>query len=252
MQTLWKALIGIAIALALILAGGLWWLSRSLGPLAASAVRTYGPEITGVSVHLDDVSITPFSGTAELRGLVVGNPEGFHADHALSLGELSAAVSLRSLLGDVIVIKRIVIVKPDIIYELGPGGSNLQAIQRHVDRYAKSSGSAPAKAAAPKKEGGKKLLIRDLVIKDATVRLRAAVLQGKALTVPLPDLHLHDIGKESNGASAGEVVNQVLRALTKSVTGAVAQANLDGVAEELQKQAGAVGGLLKGLLKKEQ
>ena len=112
MQTLWKALIGIAIALALILAGGLWWLSRSLGPLAASAVRTYGPEITGVSVHLDDVSITPFSGTAELRGLVVGNPEGFHADHALSLGELSAAVSLRSLLGDVIVIKRIVTLFP--------------------------------------------------------------------------------------------------------------------------------------------
>jgi len=250
MTTFWKVLIGITIALALFLAGGVWWLSRSLGPLVASAVRIHGPEITGVSVRLDSVAITPFSGTAELRGLVIGNPEGFHADYALSLGDFSAAVNLRSLLSDVIVIRRIVIVKPDIIYEFGPGGSNLQVIQRHVNRYSEASGSAPAKAATPKKSGGKKLLIRDLVIKNASVEVSASVMQGKVLTVPLPDLQLHDIGKESNGATAGEAVEQVLGALTKSVSTAVAKANLGRIEEKLQQGAGSAGGLLKGLLKR--
>lgn len=253
MRTLWKILVGAVIALVIILAVGLWWLSRSLGPLVASAVRTHGPEITGVSVQLDGVNISPFNGTAELRGLVIGNPEGFHAGQALSLGEFSAAINLRSLNSDVIVIERIVIVKSDITYELGPGGSNLQAIERNVDRYAGKSGSssAPTKTTGAQKGGGKKFLIRDLVIKDATVEMSAAVLQGKALTVPLPELHLRDIGRESNGATAGEVVKQVLGALIKSVSGAVAKAaNIGGVKEGLQKGAGSAGGFFKGLLKK--
>jgi uncharacterized protein involved in outer membrane biogenesis len=250
MTTLWKVLIGLVIALALILAVGLWWLSRSLGPLVASAVRTHGPEITGVSVRLDSVAIAPFSGTAELHGLVMGSPEGFHADHALSLGDFSAIVDLRSLLSNVILIRRIDIVQPDITYEFGPGGSNLQAIQRNVNHYAGAGGSSPAKEPGPQKGGGKKFVIRDLVIKEATVHVSASVMQGKALAVPLPDLHLHDIGKESNGATAGEAVKQVLGALTNSVTAAVAKGNLGNVEEKLQQGAGSAGGFLNGLMKK--
>jgi uncharacterized protein involved in outer membrane biogenesis len=251
MKTLLKMLIGAAIVLAVALAGGLWWLSHSLGPLVASAIRTHGPEITGVAVRIDSVAIAPFSGTAELRGLVVGSPGGFHADHALSLGEFSMSLSLRSLLADVIVVKRIVIVKPDIMYEVGPGGSNLQAIQRNVDHYAGGPGAAPAKAPVAKQSGGgKKLVIDDLFIKDATAHVSASVLRSGALSVPLPDLHLHAIGRASNGATAGEAVRQVLAALTKSVTAAVAKANLGQATKQLQKSAGSAGGMLKGLLKK--
>jgi len=250
MRTLWKILFGAVIALVLILAAGLWWLSHSLGPLVASAVRTHGPEITGVTVRLDSVSIAPFSGTASLHGLVIGSPGGFHADHALSLGKFSMTLNLRSLLTNVIVVKRIVIIKPDIMYEIGPGGSNLQAIQRNVDHYTGSSGSAPAKAPETPQGGGKKFVIRDLVIKDATAEVSTPVLQGKTLSVPLPDLHLHGIGQASNGATAGEAVRQVLGALTKSVTAAVTKADLGGATESIKKGVGSVGGMLNGLLKK--
>jgi hypothetical protein len=252
MKTLSRILIAAAIILAVALAVGTWWLSRSLGPLVVSAVRTYGPRITGVAVRLDGVDISPFSGTAELRGLVIGNPGGFHADHALSLGEFRMTVALQSLRSDVIVIKRIVIVKPDITYELGPGGSNLQAIQRNVNRNTGSSSAAPAKEPATGRQSGsgKKVVIDDLVIKDATAHVSASLMQGQALAVPLPDLHLRNIGRESNGATAGEVVKQVLGALTKSVTTAVTKADLGGTTESIKKGAESVGGMLKGLLKK--
>ncbi|HET8760070.1 MAG TPA: hypothetical protein VFN94_03330 [Nitrospiria bacterium] len=252
MTTRSKVLSLTAIALALIMAGGLWWLYHSLGPLVATTIRTFGPEITGVAVRIDDVTIEPFKGTAALHGLVVGNPKEFKADHALSLGEFSMTLKLRSLLGNVIVIKQIVIAKPEVTYEIGADGSNLAAIQRNVDRYVGSSGAVdrPAKEPTARSDnGGKKLVIQDLVIKDATAHVSAAFLQGKTLSVPLPDLHLENIGQESNGATAGEAVKQVFGAITKSVTVAVAALNLSGATESLQKGAGSVGGFIKGLLK---
>ena len=252
MTTRSKVLAGTAIALVLIVGGALWWLYNSLGPLVATTIRTLGPEITGVSIRLDAVDIQPFKGTAELRGLMVGNPKEFKTDHALSLVELRMNLKLRSLLSDVIVIRRILIVKPEVTYEFGASGSNLAAIQRNVERYAGTLGAKDQAAmeSSPKKDaGGKKLVIQDLLIKDATANVSAAFLQGQKVSVPLPDLHLENIGQESNGASAGEVVSEVFGALTKSVTGAVAALNLSGAAEGVQEGAGSVGKFFKELLK---
>ena len=89
MKTRTKILLGIALAVLLGIAGGAYWLYSSLDSLVASAIRQYGPEITGVSVKLSSANIKPADGTAALRGLLVGNPEGFKTEHALSLGEIS-------------------------------------------------------------------------------------------------------------------------------------------------------------------
>ncbi|MFZ5877329.1 MAG: hypothetical protein ACOYXU_13110 [Nitrospirota bacterium] len=252
MTTRAKVIFATLLILALTVGGGLWWLYHSLGPLVATTVRTFGPEITGVAIRLDHVDIQPLQGTAELRGLVVGNPKEFKTDHAISLGQFSMTLKLRSLLSDVIVIQQILIVNPEVTYELGANGSNLAAIQRNVERYAGSTGAKdqPEKASsATSAGGGKKLVIKDLFIKDATATVSAAILRGKAVSVPLPDLHLENIGQESNGASAGEVVKEVFGAITKSVANAVAARNLNGAAERIQGGAGSVGRFFKGLLK---
>ena len=202
-----KVLVGAAIALILALVGGAWWFYHSLDSLVASAIRTFGPEITGVSIRLDRVTIDAMDGRATLRGLVVGNPPGFTTDHALSLGEISMTLDLDSLTKDVIVIKRISIVKPEVSYELGAGGSNLDAIQQNVDRYvAQHLGGTNPRA---ERTSGKKLVIEDLYMTSATANVSTAVVQGSPISVPIPDLHLRDIGKRSGGATAGEVVDRV-------------------------------------------
>jgi hypothetical protein len=252
MTTRSKVLIGAVLILAIAVGSGLWWLYHSLGPLVATTIRTIGPEITGVAVRIDHVDIEPFTGTAALHGLVVGNPREFKTDHALSLGEFSMRLKLRSLLSDVIVIKEVLILKPEVTYEIGADGSNLAAIQRNVDRYVggPAAGDKPAKASSsPKDAGGKKFVIQDLLIKDAKAHVSAAFLQGQDLSVALPDLHLQNIGQDSNGASAGEAVKQVLGPLTRSVVGAVAKLNLGDATESVKEGAGSVGGLIKGLLK---
>jgi len=242
-----KVLVGAAIALILALGGGVWWLSHSLDSLVASAIRTFGPEITGVSIRLDRVTIEAMDGRASLHGLVVGNPPGFSTDHALSLGEISMTLDLDSLTRDVIVIKQVSIVKPDVTYELGPGGSNLDAIQRNVDRYiAQHRGGSSQRA---ERNGRKKLVIEDLYIKNATAHVSAAVMQSSEMSVPVPDLHLRDIGKRSGGATAGEVVKQVLGALTHGVTRTVASRGLGGTIDTFKRGTGSAMDTLRGLLR---
>lgn len=242
-----KVLVGIVVVLLLALGGGLWWLYHSLDALVASAIRTFGPRITGVPVRLDGVTIDALNGRAELRGLVVGNPSGFASDHALSLGAITMTLDLDSLTSDVIVIKQISIVKPEVTYEVGADGSNLGAIQRNVDRYAgKSRGDGAPRS---ERESGKKFVIETLTIKNATATVGTAVVQNRAASVPLPDLHLSNIGKKSGGATAGEVVKQVLGALTQNVTRTIASRHLGGILDEVKKDPRATVDKLKGLFR---
>jgi hypothetical protein len=104
------------------------------------------------------------------------------------------------------------------------------------------------KSEAKDKGPGKKMIIENVYVKDAKAEVSAEILQGKTVSVPVPDLHLTDIGKKTNGATAGEAAKQILGALTASVTKASGSV-LSGAVEGAKKGAEAVGGKLKGLFK---
>jgi hypothetical protein len=61
------------------------------------------------------------------------------------------------------------------------------------------------------------------------------------MTVPLPDIHLKDIGKESQGATMQQAVAEMIAALNKSALQAIA-----GSGKLLEKGAEAVGEAAKG------
>ncbi|MGH8711351.1 MAG: hypothetical protein ACREVA_08555 [Burkholderiales bacterium] len=242
-----KLLLGIAVVVLLVIAGGAWWLYSSLDSVVASAIHKYGPQITGVSVKLSSVKIVPADGTASLRGLVVGNPKDFKTEHALSLGEISMKLDIGSLTKDVVLIKEISIIKPDVTYEYVSRGSNLDAIKHNVDRYAAEN--LGGKNESKDKGSGKKFIIENLYVKDGKANVSADILKGKTMSVPLSDLHLRDIGKKSNGATAGDVTKEVLSAITQSVTKATSSLNLGGSVESVKKGAESASGKIKGLLK---
>lgn len=224
-----KILPGIALVAVLAIAGGAWWLNSSLDSKAASAIRTYGPEIAGVSVKLSSLRIVPAEGSAILRGLNIGNPKGFRTDRALSLGEISIVLDAGSLTSNVILIKKITITGAEISYEYGAGGSNLDAVQRNIDRYV-SDRLGTNEPAAPTKGPTKKLIIDSLFVVGGKITVSAPALQGKTMAVELPAVNLHGIGRKYGGASTGEVVQQVMGGLTYNATRAVSGLNLGNAA----------------------
>jgi uncharacterized protein involved in outer membrane biogenesis len=173
-----------------------------------------------------DLSIQ--SGEAALNGFTMGNPAGFNTPKAMSFGVVSVKLDTGSIASDTILIREVVIAKPEITYELGAGGSNIGAIQKNVDSFAKAA-MGPGGAARKESDsaGGKKVVIENLYVRDGKISVSATFLQGKEMGAPLPTIHLKDIGKSKGGATPAEVADQLMTAITRSATSAVSALNLD-------------------------
>jgi hypothetical protein len=231
-------LIGIAV-LIIVVGGAVFFLVSSLDSLIVAGVEKYGSEITKAKVSLKEAKVSITSGEGALRGLSVGNTSGFKTEFALRLGEVSVNLDTATVTQNPIVIKKVLVASPEVIYELGKGGSNIDAIQRNVNAYMAKWKSAPApqkKAAAGDET---KLIIENLYIRGGKVNVSAGFLQGKALGASLPDIHIKNIGKKNGGASPGEIVQEVITAIRQQTTKAIIPLGLD-------KLAGAAAAGVKG------
>ncbi len=104
-----------------------------LGNIVKRGIETVGPKIAGVNIKLDHVGLSLLSGSANIKGLTVGNPEGFKTPEAISVGGVSVAVSPGSLLSDKIVVRSINVKAPEITFEGTLRGNNLSEILDNVN-----------------------------------------------------------------------------------------------------------------------
>lgn len=223
MKKMLSAVVAAALVLGMIAVGVV---SMFLGRIVKSAVEAAGPRVLGAPVSLGLVTISPWSGRGTLRGLVIGNPDGFKSPHAVSVGAVDVEVALSSLLSDTIVVDRVAVREPELIWEIGQGSSNIARLQRNAqDAAAKYGGSAPGAPAEPAKKG-KSLLIRDFSVTGGKVGLSATALGSEGLSAPLPDVHLTNLGGKDR--SPAQVAAQAFAAITSSAQGAVS--NLGGKA----------------------
>jgi uncharacterized protein involved in outer membrane biogenesis len=236
---------GIAAALVL-LTVGIGVVSMSLGKIVKSAVEAAGPRVLGAPVTLGLVTISPWSGSGTLRGLVIGNPDGFKSPHAVSVGSVEVEVKLASLLTDTIVVERVAVREPELIWEIGQGSSNISRLQRNAQeaaaRYGGEASQAAGGAPAPAKKG-KSLLIRDFSVTGGKVGLSATALGSQGLTAPLPDVHLKNLGGKDR--SPAQVAAQAFAAITSSAQGAVSNIGGKAIAEVRGTAMKALGSFLK-------
>ena len=226
------------------------FLYSSLDSLVQQAVEKYGSEVTRTKVSLAEVELELGSGKAALRGLSVGNPGGFSTPTAFTLGSISVTIDTATVTDDPVVIKEIVIDAPEVTYEFGSAGSNIAAIQENIEAYTARSGSGDDSggeqvAASGSSDGDEpRLIIENLIFRGGTVNVSASILEGKALSAPLPDIHLKDIGKEKGGAAPGEVAEAVLSSFSE---GAVQAAASIGIGETLESLEQVLDGASEGI-----
>ena len=244
-----KWLIALA-ALIVLLAAGVMMLLFSLNSIVEKAVNTEGPNITGTSVHLDKADISLLAGKAALSGFTLGNPAGFSGD-AVKLGSVAVELDTGTVFKDVIVIRKVAVDSPELFYVLGNNESNFDVILRNIQNYADSheskDGAASGSQPADKEGSGKKVIIDELVIRNAKAALSVPKL-GLSVTAPLPEIRLTDIGREKSGTSFASTALLV----TKSVTRALADATVTqtkNLGSTLLKTGENAGTKAKSLLK---
>src|SRR5262245_148640 len=236
---LWLGIILVVLVIAVFVIGVAY-----LPQAIKAGVETVGPKVTKVDVKLDEVKLSLFSGSGQIKGLVVGNPKDFKSAQAIGVGSAALEIDSKSLLSDKIVVKKVEVLSPNITFELGPNGNNLQKILDNVQEATGGGGTnaAPKPESKPESEKpAKKLQVNDLVIKDAKVRLSAEALGLKSVETTIPDIHLQNLGTGPDGITAGELANLVIGAIEKESAQAATEKLPDlakHATEELSKATG--------------
>jgi uncharacterized protein involved in outer membrane biogenesis len=205
-----------------------------LNPIVKRGVETIGPKITKTSVTLDAVELSLLTGSAKVKGLVVGNPEGYKTTNAISVGTITVGVDPFSVLSDKIVVRSFHVETPEITFEGGLGGNNLSKLLDNVNGTAKNGGPVSTNAAGQPKPS-KKIEVDDLLISGAKVHVLLTELGGRQMSLTLPDIHLTDLGKGGDGLTATDLTRRVLQEIVNATVKAVASdsTNLGKGAEKL-------------------
>lgn len=231
------------IAFLLVVAG-----SSLLGKAIVAGVETIGPELTQTTVELEDARLSLFAGRGELKGLVVGNPDGFKTDYAIRLGSVALDLQPMSLLSDKIVVEELVIDGPELIYETKLTSANIGRILKNVESYIGSGKPTEAKPEA----ASKAFEVRLIKVTNGRVTVASKLLDGEQLVVNLPPIEIRDIGTGPEGATLADVVKRTLASINAETVVAVAQSG-QSVGNQIQRSANSlkqkVGGLLDAIKK---
>jgi hypothetical protein len=182
-----------------------------------------------------------------VNGLVLGNPAGFKSTNAISVGKAAVSVAPFSVLGDKIVIKSVEVRDPEINFDGNPfGANNLQKIMDNVSAFTggpedkTANTNAPAQPGAPKP--APKLQVNDFLITGATVHFNGVPL-------PLPPIHLTNLGQGPDGITPAALIKEVLGQVTSASLKAVV-ASAGDAGKALGGEASKLGKSLGGLFKK--
>ena len=231
--------------------------SAFLGDIAKKGIETLGPRITKVSVTVDEVHVSLLSGSASIKGLLVGNPTGYQTSNAITAGLISVGVNPLSVLSDKIVLPSVQLEAPEITFEGSLGGNNLSKILNNVNgtaqKAAQNGGAIPSATNAPATPP-KKYEVDDLLITGAKVHVILTDLGGKEKTLALPTIHLTNLGRNKEGITVADLSRSALDAIVTATVKAVAAEGANIGKDEEQKvinsgKNAAVSNLNRGLNK---
>ena len=194
---------------------------QSLDRIVKGAREHYGSQILGVEVQVASVSLSLREGRGTIRELRIANPEGYSSANAFTLKEITLGLDLESVQGSPLVIDEVTIRAPEVSYEISADGkSNFDMISANASRYGGGSGDTAAESDA------QPMLIRKLVFEDGKIHARSSIGKERTLEVPLPALHMSDLGAPS-GQQADEIGAQVLTRFTGQVVIAIGRSQVE-------------------------
>ena len=211
-------------------------------PIIKAVTCKVGSFLTGTKVELQHFSST-LSGQVHLKGFSVGNPKGYSSAKAIEFEEIFVSIDIPSVLSDTIKVNEIRVAGMFVNFETKFNETNLGAIQSNLENIS-GSGKEEAPSGSGKvtdkgKENQQKVYIAKLDATDNSVAITSSTL-NQTFKLPLPPVHLTDIGGDSIADTLGELTSQLIASISKAAV------NVGGAIGSAASQAGeAFGSALK-------
>lgn len=224
----------------------------NLNTIIKKGITQVGPKVTKTSVKVDKVKVSLFSGQGSLYNFVLGNPKGFDSPYLFKVNQVSLDLKPLSLLDDLIVIEKVYIDSPNLIYELKGKVNNLQTFADNIGGKEETKEGQDKQAAKATEKKEKSILIKEFILKRATVEVILADLGKQRSQVLIDEIRLTNLG--GKGKTAKDIANQVAKAILEKVLPGVGPAikeiknTVNKVKEKIQEN---IEDLKKGSLDKQ-
>ena len=218
-------LVGIVV---LLVVGVVAYVALNSGNLVKDAIERLGPAYLGTDVHIDRVDLRLLEGEGDFIGLQIDNPDGFAGPFALRLGLITILLDTDQLSERLVVIKEMRIDEAELGVVVKGTKTNLQTIMDNLDEATMTAGDSS--------EDDLKIIIDRFAFTNASTSVSSDVL-GE-LELAIADVYLTDIGRKTDGATADEVLRQVLKPVFQSVSREMVRQGFDveGVEANLKKR----------------
>lgn len=214
-----KTFIIMGISLALV-ALGVWFFMWNTDTAAKDAIDKEGTQITQVSVSVAQVDLSHQTGEGRLTNLVIGNPPGFLTPFAFSFSDTTFKLYVHSLATKLYIIHELHVHAPDINIEQNDQHNNMEVIRANIQAFVDTHAVAADAQVT-------RFIIETLTIQNAKLHVSAPLIQKDLVTIPLPDVHLVNIGRDSGGATSPELVNLIMQQINIQIAQAIKSRGLE-------------------------
>lgn len=232
MKTLAKIAVALALVVVIAVGAAVFFLYSNLDEIVRRTTETVTAQVLGVDVSLGGANVDIGNRSVELTDFVIGNPQGFDADEAMSFGAIKVVVTnIQSFRTEEPVIDLIEITSPSITWEQKMSGSNLQQLIKNAQEFAgEDDPDAP-------EEAGKSYIIDEFRVIKPQVRVAPPVPVTKPIGATLPDIEMEGIGREKDSVTPAEFFELFLAEIMGaigSVKGSI-MGQLDGLSGEARR-----------------
>ena len=220
-----------------------------LGVFIKLGFEKAGPQVLGVSTRLDEATVSLLKGQVSLKGLAIGNPEGYTAPTFVEADLIRVAANIGALRKNEIHIREVSLDGPEFTIEYRKGKSNIKAFMEKLEgdekgKEEKLEGDEKGKEEkledVEEDKDGPTLKIDLVDIKNAKLNV---MIMDQEVKVSLPSVKITGIAdKDGNGVSPGKVAQAILGKIQAQVAQLPELAKALG---ELSETAGELGNMLK-------
>jgi uncharacterized protein involved in outer membrane biogenesis len=215
------AIIVVIVALVLFAGGG----------LVKYIINVHGERLTGLEMSVAGAELNVLGGQLSMTNLAIANPAGYDNPNAAMVGSIQVNLRPKTLLQDVVVVDYVGIKGTRVVFEGDLNDNNIQDIQKILGarrgEVADHDHTEDEEAGRHPEEEQKRFAVRHLQVQDTAVAFKIGVPGMEGVTVPVSDIELTNIGTQEEGASAQEVVDQILLPLFDRIHRAALQAIQD-------------------------
>jgi hypothetical protein len=140
----------------------------------------------------------------------------------MKLGEMKVVLDPSEISETLVVLKQVLIDGAEVAAIAKGQRTNFQQL---MDNLQANTGATNETASAGEDESEMKFIIDRFDFTNAKASLASDVLGD--LDLVLPDIRLQDIGRKTNGATAAEVAEQILKPITAAISSAAVKQGLD-------------------------